>query len=87
MIPPENFTPVRNPATVSCKRGATNRMNVTSGRTGTGSACVNFVNSKWHVFVKVKWIDIHERITKESKYTRGAWRGKDKAKGNNLLAS
>ena len=42
----ENFTPVRNRATVSCKRETTTRFGVTSvsRETGTGSACVMFAN-------------------------------------------
>ena len=40
----ENFTPVRNLATVSCKRETTTRFGVKSiyRSTGTGSACVMF---------------------------------------------
>ena len=42
----ENFTPVRNRATVSCKRETTTRFGVTSvsRETGTGRACVMFTN-------------------------------------------
>ena len=41
----ENFTPVRNLTTVSCKREMTTRFGVKSfcRQTGTGSACVMFV--------------------------------------------
>ena len=55
--------PARNPATVSCKRGTTTRLglNLTSGWTGTGSACVNFVNPKWHVLINVKCAFIQTR--------------------------
>ena len=41
----ENFTPVRNLATISCKRKTTTRFGVKSvcrSETGTGSACVMF---------------------------------------------
>ena len=40
----ENFTPVRNLATVSCKRETTTRLGVKSvcRQTGTGSACIMF---------------------------------------------
>ena len=59
----ENFMPARNPATVSCKRGTTTRLglNLTSGWTGTGSACVNFVNPKWHLLINVKCAFIQTR--------------------------
>ena len=49
----ENFTPVGIYARVSCKRETNTRFGVKSvcRQTGTGNACVVFVNSGWHCHV------------------------------------
>ena len=54
----ENFIPVQNIATVSCKGGTNTSfgMNLTSGWTGMGGACVNFVNPNGIYLINVKCV-------------------------------